>query len=285
MNRLRGNIQTQIELLLPELPESERKVGEFILQNQQEITIMSVHQLAEEAGSSAAAVSRFCRSLGISGFPALKMRLSIETRLEQPFEITDVEANESSSVIADKVLKKTVQMLYDTIGQLNYGMIDQAVSALQKAEIIYFYGIGASQLVAEDAAQKWGRVGKKVVTLQDRHTLAAVMASQCENAVFWGFSYSGETKEVLQLIRIATELGMTTIGLSRSGNSKLSQVVDVDLSVARAPEAKLRSAATSSRFGQLYLLDVVFFTYASAEYKTMVKRIEKSHEIIAMLED
>lgn len=89
------------------------------------------------------------------------------------------------------------------------------MSLLQQAEVIYVYGIGASFIIAEDAAQKWLRLGKNVYAISDRHLLAGAMATKSENAVFWGILYSGETREVIQLIKGAKDKCIKTISLTR----------------------------------------------------------------------
>ncbi|WP_405114343.1 MurR/RpiR family transcriptional regulator [Paenibacillus sp. FSL K6-1217] len=280
-----GSMISQIELVLNELPESEKKVAEYILANAKEVMHMSIHELAAKAEASSAAVVRFCRSLGIEGFPALKIRLSAEVENSNYVGYFDVESNETVHSIIDKMLSNTILTFQNTASQLDAQSIEQAVSLLQQAEVIYVYGIGASFLIAEDAAQKWLRLGKNVYAISDRHLLAAAMATKSENAVFWGFSYSGETSEVIQLIKRAKEQGINTISLTRPGNNKLSQLADVSLFTARAPEAKLRSAATSSRFAQLFVLDIVFSVYASAEHDFTVEQLAKTRKMIENLYD
>ncbi|MNO82514.1 putative HTH-type transcriptional regulator YbbH [compost metagenome] len=97
------------------------------------------------------------------------------------------------------MLSNTILTFQNTASQLDAQSIEQAVSMLQQAEVIYVYGIGASFIIAEDAAQKWLRLGKNVYAISDRHLLAAAMATKSENAVFWGILYSVETREVIQL--------------------------------------------------------------------------------------
>ncbi|MCP1123873.1 MurR/RpiR family transcriptional regulator [Bacillus sp. 3103sda1] len=280
-----SSIQSQIELVLNELPVSEKKVGEYILLHAKDVTNMTIHELAKAAEASSAAVIRFCRSLGISGFPALKMRLSAEVEHIRHVGYLDIESNEEVQSIIEKTVSNTVQTFHDTASQLEPESIEKAVDILHNADVIYIYGVGASFLVAEDAAQKWNRVGKKAYAISDPHVLVMTMATQSESAVFWGISYSGETREVIQLVKSAKEFGMKTIGLSRIGNNKLSQMVDVSLFTARAPEAELRSGATSSRFAQLFVVDVVFFTYASSQYEFTVKQLKKTKQAIQDLYD
>ncbi|WP_339248621.1 hypothetical protein [Paenibacillus sp. FSL F4-0243] len=84
---------SQIELDLNELPESEKKVAEYILANAKEVLHMTIHELATKAEASSAAVVR--RSLGIEGFPALKIRLSAEVEYTPHVRYFDVESNET----------------------------------------------------------------------------------------------------------------------------------------------------------------------------------------------
>ncbi|WP_262495726.1 SIS domain-containing protein [Paenibacillus sp. B2(2019)] len=86
---------------------------------------------------------------------------------------------------------------------------------MEQAEVIYVYGVRASFIIAQDAAQKWLRLGKNVYAISDRHLLAAAMATKSENAVFWGILYSGGTREVIQLIKGAKDKCIKTISLTR----------------------------------------------------------------------
>ncbi|PES71912.1 RpiR family transcriptional regulator [Bacillus cereus] len=280
-----NSVRTQIELVLDDLPISEKKIAEYILSHTKEVTQMTIHQLAKEAEASSAAVVRFCRSLGVAGFPDLKARLYAEVEHIQHVGYFDIEPNEKVQSIIDKTLSNTVQTLHDTVSQLETKSIEKVVSFIRDTEVVYIYGVGASFLIAEDIAQKWIRLGKKAYAISDRHLLAVAMATQSENAVFWGISYSGETKDVIELMQTAKEIGLKTISLSRIGSSKIAELADVSLFTARAPEAKIRSAATSSRSAQLLVVDIVFFAYSSSQYECTVKQLEKTKYAIQKLYD
>lgn len=109
-----GSMISQIELDLNELPESEKKVAEYILANAKEVLNMTIHELATKAEASSAAVVRFCRSLGIEGFPALKIRLSAEVENTQYVSYFDVESNETVHSIIDKMLSNTILTFQNT---------------------------------------------------------------------------------------------------------------------------------------------------------------------------
>lgn len=144
----------------------KKKVAEYILANAKEVMHMSIHELAAEADASSAAVVRFCRSIGIDGFPALKIRLSAEVENTPHVGYFDVESNESVHSIIEKMLSNTILTFQNTASQLDAQSIEQAVNTLQQAEVIYVYGIGASFIIAEDAAQKWLRLAKMYMRFQ-----------------------------------------------------------------------------------------------------------------------
>lgn len=275
----------EIKLATAELPSSEQKVAKYILNYPQDVLYMTINELSVKSKSSPATVVRFCKSVGFNGFGHLKIRLSSVLGQEESIEYTDIEDQESIASIVKKTLSNNVQNLENTAHQIDHQAVLQVVEMLQEAETIYVYGVGASFLIADDIAQKWRRLGKRTYAMSDYHLLASAMATQNDRAVFFGISYSGETKEVLTLVEKAKMIGMKTIGLSRIGNHKLSQRVDILLSTSRAPEAKLRSAATSSRLAQLFVIDVVFLAYASAQYEFTLCQLEKSRNAVQWLRE
>ncbi|TCP32119.1 RpiR family transcriptional regulator [Scopulibacillus darangshiensis] len=277
-----GSITSQIQAALSELPVSEKKVGDYLLKFPSEVTKMTIHEVAEKAGTSSAAVVRFCRSLGLNGFPDLKMRLSVELAGTLKPGYLDIESNEDVESIINKVISNTLQTLQDTAGQLNSAAIKNTIEAIREASVIYVFGVGASSIVAEDVAQKWTRLGKHMVTESDCHDLAMNLAAAPPKAVFFGISYSGATPEVINMVRMAKEYGITTIGLSRYGNNKLSSIADIMIFTARAPEAELRSAATTSRFAQLLVIDILYFAYAASQYDHTVEQLSKTREAVEM---
>ncbi|WP_230203669.1 MurR/RpiR family transcriptional regulator [Bacillus massiliigorillae] len=277
---MHSSILSRIETMINELPISEQTIGKYILAHPASIVKMTIHELAENAGGSSAAVVRFCRSIGLDGFPDLKIRLSAESKSPKKPSNYDIERDENAESVIEKLVSLTVQTLYNTASQLNRDVIEESVKLIKQASVIYVYGIGASTIVAQDFAQKWMRLGKHVVTNTDTHVMAMAMAVAPADSVCVSISYSGETPEVLQLTHIAKEQDMKVIGISRFSQNKLSQLADYMLYTAQAPEAELRTAATSSRMAQLLVIDVLFFTYATEQYDYTIEQLTKTRQVI-----
>jgi DNA-binding MurR/RpiR family transcriptional regulator len=63
----------RVSALLPSLPPSERAVGGYLVDNPSDSAQLTISELASAVGVSQASVSRFCRSVGLSGYPALRL--------------------------------------------------------------------------------------------------------------------------------------------------------------------------------------------------------------------
>ena len=69
---------TLIEQVEKELPSSERKIADYVLQNPSAPLFMTMTELAAAAGSSPAIVVRLCKRLNVDGYSDFKIRLSRE---------------------------------------------------------------------------------------------------------------------------------------------------------------------------------------------------------------
>lgn len=278
-----GGIFSQIETVEAELPLSSRKVAQYVLDHTQEIAGMTIHELAMKSGASAAAVVRFCRALGLKGYPELRMRISADTARTDFYGYHDIEEDEKTKDILQKTLSNSVQALQDTADLMNERRIAEAVELIEGARVLYFYGIGGSYVVAVDAAQKWTRLGKVSVHESDQHLLATALANASAEDVLFAISYSGETEEVIELMRLAQERGLKIISLTRFGDNRISSLADVAIWTSRAPEAPLRSAALSSRLAQLFAIDVLFLSYASRRYSDTIERLQNTRDAVKSL--
>ncbi|MDE1548606.1 MurR/RpiR family transcriptional regulator [Jeotgalibaca caeni] len=277
-NPIQQNIVLSIKEKLPALPESERKIGELVTEKPLEIIQMNASQLAEAAGSSAAAVIRFCRSMGLNGYTELKLQLSAESNLIQEDLYTDILPDEGLDQIKKKLLVHTNFTLEKTNSALDNERMEQAATWLVDCPTLYVYGLGASYLVALDIKQKLSRIGKQVLCTQDQHELAASMAIAQPGSVYIGISNSGEKKEGLVLMEVANKWGLHTVSLTKDTDNSLSKLAEVALKTADTKEAPLRSGATISLLNQLYAVDVLFLHFMTKRYTDNIHHLERSRK-------
>ena len=276
------NILGLIKSLLNELPKAELRVALFILERPRDVLNMTAQELGKVSKASAATVVRLSKRLEIDSFPQMKLMLMKELDNGVIKGYSDISANEPLVDIKNKLLGNAYQSLSDTASLLDNELIEEAVRAMEKAKIIYIYGVGSSHLVAENLAQKWSRIGKTCISMEDTHSLIAAMISNSEDKLFIGISNSGRTSEVVQLMKIANNNHCNTMSITQFGKNPVMDVATLNLQHVRVNEQAYRSAATASLHVQFYLIDVLFHAYASKNFETIIDHVVASREEISM---
>lgn len=277
LNRLRS--------ILPQLPPSEKKVAQFILEQPEKLLHATASEISQMAGSSSAAVIRLCKSMGVKGFQELKVRVAGDLVKVPETGYRDIESGETLAGITQKTLSNGIQSLTDTAELMDYGQMEAAVEALAGAKTVHCFGIGASSLIAMDAQQKLLRIHKNATAFTDTHLVASLIANAEADDVLLGISFSGETQEVARLLSLAQKRGVKTISLTKYGSSAAASLADINLFTSASSEAPLRSAATASRFAQLFVIDVLFMGVATKEFDQTVQYIDRSRKAISFLKE
>ncbi|MBD1381111.1 MurR/RpiR family transcriptional regulator [Metabacillus arenae] len=272
-----------IKNILPQLPASERKIAEYILEHPHDVVNSTAGELGSLANASGAAVIRLCKSVGVKGFQELKVRIAGD--LVKPAEkgYRDIEPDESIQSIVQKTTSNSIQSLSDTAEIISHEELERAVAALLLAKNVHFFGIGASHIIAKDAQQKFLRINKGSTAFTDAHLVATLIANADQNDIVFGISHSGETPEVTNVLSLAKNRGVKTISLTKYGQSPVSSLADIHLNTSYSTEAPFRSAATSSRLAQLYVIDILFLCMATKQYEETVDYIDKTREAIKFL--
>jgi DNA-binding MurR/RpiR family transcriptional regulator len=269
-----------IQTMLNKLPQSEQKLADYILQHPHEVVNSTVSELSTSAETSGAAVVRLCKSLGLKGFQDLKMRIAgdLMKSVEQGYR--DIEPSESLYRVVEKTTSNTIQIIRDTAEIIDHENLKTAIGMLLKAKNVHFCGVGASSIVAQDAQQKLIRINKGATAFTDMHLVATLIANADPDDVLFAISFSGETQEIINVLKLAKERGVKTIGLTHFGQTTVSSLCDVSLHTSFSNEAPFRSAATSSRLAQLYMIDILFLGMATEQYDETVQYIDNTRAAI-----
>ncbi|WP_261129298.1 MurR/RpiR family transcriptional regulator [Bacillus sp. Marseille-Q3570] len=266
------------------LPPSEKKIASYILNNPRASISCTTSELAELSQTSSAAVIRLCKSLGLKGFQELKLKVVGDLQKNVQEGYRDIQPNETHASVMEKMTNNSIQSLKETTEVLHLSELSKSVEALEKAETIHFFGVGASGIIAKDAQQKFLRINKKSTAFSDLHMVAMLVGNVKPEDVVVGISFSGETTEVAQILELANKRGATTISLTKYGSSKVSDQARIRLYTSASKEATFRSGATSSRLAQLHVLDILFMCVASTQYNESIQYLDESRNAIQYIQ-
>lgn len=282
------NLLVKIRESICDLGENDKSIANFILHHENEVTRLTIGQIAEGCNVSQSAVVRFCKLFGSEGFKDFRHRLTTDI-LEQAmtpqstggYVTMDLAGDEDLSTIAERIAVNNMRSISETKDMLDRKDLEKAIDILTNAPRIDFVGYGASGIVAMDAHQKFLRIGKVCNTSQDACVQMTLISSLKPGDAAVVISYSGKTKDAVESAAVARERGASVIALTKYGSDNpLARLGDIVLHTTSA-ETAYRSSATSSRIAQLTIIDILFYGTVSRSVKTYQKNLENSYRYAA----
>ncbi|KXK58288.1 MULTISPECIES: MurR/RpiR family transcriptional regulator [Micromonospora] len=279
-----GGLIVHISGLLPSLSPAEQRVARLVVADPADAARRTITDLATAAETSEATVIRFCRSVGMDGYPQLRIRLAAEAarRVEPPDARVvggDIPPGADLAQIIATIAFNDARAVEETAEQLDPAVCEQVVETISAAGRIDVYGAGASGFVASDFQQKLHRIGRTAFYFPDVHTALTSAALLGRGDVAIGISHTGTTSDVIEVLEQARSRGATTVALTNFPRSPITEVADLVLTTA-ARETTYRSGATASRLAQLTVVDCLFVGVAARNRARAKRALEATAEAV-----
>lgn len=249
------NLLEQIQNHLESLNKSERKVAEAILKDPSAATRYSIAALARAADVSEPTVNRFCRGFSATGFPDFKIRLAQSIATGTPYVGQDIEPDDSPAEYGEKIMLSTIANLDKARQALDPQAIATVVDYLIQAKQIAFFGMGGSASVALDAQHKFFRFNIPVTSYDDALMQRMVAAGSGVGDAIVLISFTGRTRETVEIAHLARANGATVIGITNP-ESPLAEACTAVVGVT-APEDTEVYMPMSSRIIHLTVIDIL----------------------------
>src|SRR5215472_4673582 len=225
-------ILVTIRSLLPNLAPVEQRVAHAVLDDPGGVAWRSISEQSRSCGTSATSVVRFCRAVGLRGYPELRLALAGAVAHDDAAAVvaasSDIDPDDDPVTITKKIAYSDGAAVTDTASRLDIGTLVKVVDAFAVANRIDLYGVGASGLVAV------------------------------------GLSHTGTTVDTIDALTEARAHGATTVAITNFPWSPITEVADYVLLTA-ARETAFRSGAMTSRIAQLTVVDCLFVTLAQQD--------------------
>jgi DNA-binding MurR/RpiR family transcriptional regulator len=274
----------KIRSLLPGLARAEQRVAKVVLENPGTVAHRSITEVAEQAGTSETTVTRFCKAIGVGGYPELRIALAADTARSQARANHDMGGDigpgDDLKQVVGKVAFADARAVEETAEQLDIESLDKVVQAVAGARRVDVYGFGASAFVAFDLQQKLHRIGLTCFAWNDTHIALTSAAVLTGADVAVGISHTGSTAETVEALRVARETGATTVALTNFPRSPITEIADHVLTTA-ARETTFRSGAMASRIAQLTVIDCLFIGVAQHHVDTAKTALEATYEAVS----
>lgn len=254
------NLILQIQSSYNQFTKAEKKVADYCLAHRDEIPYLSITELADACEVGDTSVYRFCRTLKLEGYQEFKMKFSLSQNTADHSEeaVSEFETSTTAfDAFAKKIMNSHKNAIEETYHLLNPSTFESVLDLLESAEHIYFFGVGDSLLVAEEARNRFLRITTKVNCITDPHMQAVAASLSTEKDLIFLISYSGSTKDNIQIAKLAKERGAKVICISHFQKSPLTAYCDAVL-LCGSKEGPLNRGSMSAKSAQLYLIDLLY---------------------------
>ncbi|MBL4830849.1 MAG: MurR/RpiR family transcriptional regulator [Aliivibrio sp.] len=254
-------VMVTMNSLRDSLTPAEKRIADYVIDHSIQVTKLSIAELSHAVNVGEATIIRFCRTLGLKGFQEFKMELAIENSNSQQNERSildsDIAHNDSAELIGQKLQNTINNVLSETLSLLNFSTLEQVAQTIKQCKGIYFFGIGSSGITAEEAKNKFMRIGFNVDALNNNHFMYMKASLLQKGDLAIGLSHSGSAVETIKALRLAKESGATTVALTHNPRSNIASQADFVL-INGNRQGHLQGDSIGTKISQLFVLDLLY---------------------------
>jgi DNA-binding MurR/RpiR family transcriptional regulator len=239
------------------------KLARFTMENREAIPSMAIAEFAHEAKVSQTTVVRLCKELGYAGYREFRIAMAESRGHRRGADLLgiDMPAYTGSSTeigtIAKHVIRINADILSDTFDLLDFAVIEQAIDLILSSSHVHMIGFGSSAPVALDVYQRFLRLGIPSSFHSDPHVVAIISANAPRGSMFFGISYSGTTRDIVECLETVRERRLRSLILTSVSASPAARAADVAL-ISALRGSQLAAETISSRISQLAIIDILF---------------------------
>ena len=279
------NILANIENILLECSENEKKIALFILNNPKKVIDLSVKEVADLIGTSTASMSRFSKKLGLNNYKELKQYLLVEVVNQEKdadkYSIEDkLSWDNSYEDMQQQMLASINAVCKETLDINPVDKLMDAIEAIKNANVIYFFALGSRVLSARDLQHKLMRLGKRCIFLEDNNYGVQNLIQADERDLLIVVSFDGSHSRVVSTAKHAKYRKIKILSITKVASSRLKGLSDYCVCVPNIAVSDASLSALFRRYGQLTAVDLLYVGLAKMIYPDPNKEIEKYNKTV-----
>ncbi len=223
-----GEYVSRIRSNYGSLTKLQKKIANYILNNQEEVLHSSITTLARKIGTNPPAITRFCQGLRYKGFSELKFYMENQL-VPTAGTMSRLNKDDTVSTIIQKMLKFDVDALSDSLLLLDKARVEAAINLISRAKMVHFYGEGGNTSTTLFAYQLFLQIGVPCNCFNDPGLMIMGTTHLQRGDVVIGISYSGSAEDALNAMKLARSHGATLITISAFPSSPMARLAHIPL--------------------------------------------------------
>lgn len=262
------------------------KIAELLLEHPQAPLEGSIADLAKQAGTSAATVTRFCRLIGYAGYVPFRVSIAADfgrasARESWKIDIGRAFGPDDSPVdVLSTLVNAHTRSLQETALVMDLDLMKKISNRIATCQHVDIYGVGGSAVLAQEMNARLYRIGINTHYWSEVHAGLTSAAIQDEGSVAIGISNTGRTEETIQMLAEAGRAGALTVAISNDPASVLAETADEQI-ITAVYEQFLQPDHLSAKHVQLLVLDLLYLLVAQENFERSTKDLALSALAVA----
>lgn len=269
------------------MPSATAKIGRYLLDHPQAPLTLSIGELAVRAGTSAATVTRFCRTIGYTGY--VPLRVGIATELGRSAALVSWRSeigrsfgpDDSAEALLSMLIGGHTRTLREATAAINLETMVEISKLIARCSQVDIYGVGGSAMMAGELQGRLYRIGIRAYNWSEVHDGLTSAAIQGPGTIAIGVSLSGRTEEVIEMLTVAGNAGAETVAVVNDPNSPLAELAQYSVVTSMYGHVE-HSAELSAKHGQLLVMDLLYLLVAQANFDRVSERLAASAGAVAV---
>lgn len=196
------NIRTASE----NMPKSYQRIMEYLRAHVSDLDALSITQLAQKVNVDPANVTRFCQSLGFSGFPDFKFSIKHNITTTTVKNPTAFFSDSSTASILMNMQNSYQQIIGEVFDLLDPKLVERAAQKIYYAEKVHIYSQDGNMMAAEFTQFIFWQTGIPSCLFSDANIAVASAMHLGRKDVAIGIAFSGDAKITVDAILAAKKI-------------------------------------------------------------------------------
>jgi DNA-binding MurR/RpiR family transcriptional regulator len=253
--------------------KSERRIADFLRQNQDEAGFLSAGEIADQLDLSEATMVRFARTLGFDSYPAMRTVLQEKFRNLATHSArlrSKLDELRESGDIFERLVASEINFLTESLHTLDRTAFNTAVELLHTHQRIFVFGLGPSISLVDLLDIRLTRSSRHVIPLKTsgREMLEPLLMMNSEDLLI-AIGFFNLTPNLQMVLDYAHHHKTPVILVSDTLGPMVSDKVDVILSARRGPVSAFHSLTVP-----MTIINALMLALSSTEQESVMTNLD-----------
>jgi DNA-binding MurR/RpiR family transcriptional regulator len=261
-----------------QLTKSEKRIADYIRENQDEVAFLSAAEVAEQLDLSEATIVRFARTIGLDSYPAMRVVLQakfrnlvthsarIRSRLDDLREAGD---------IFERLVASEIAYLTESLQTLDRNALNAAVELLRTHQHVFVFGLGPSISLVDLLEIRLTRSNRRVIPLRTsgRELLEPLLLMNKDDLLI-AIGFFNMTTSLQMVLEHANQHKTPVILVTDTLGDLLVKKATVTLAARRGPVSSFHSLTIP-----MTIINALLLALSSVDQEKIMTNLDKLDQL------